>query len=127
MEKFVTCSQCNEIELDDCAYSLDCKMWCSSCWDVRKYGPARKLCTQRGYHETDQSVVNLSRKRYARENRAPNSFVVDVTCACSARATFYDVLGKPTEDGTGVYIPRGPRRWFVLEGNATPLNDKVDA
>ena len=128
MKNYVTCSQCNKIEQDKFACSLDGKSWCSSCWDDRLYGAERALCAQRGYHETARSTGESPRSKYEYDQLEKGLFRVVVYCACGQRAEFYDIPGILSEDGTGYYWPLAePKRWFLLEGEPMILADAQSA
>lgn len=100
-----TCSVCREIK-NHCK-SLDDKPICFACLDDKLYGAYRKVCIDRGYHETHSTGTDSSRW----ENGG-----VTATCKCTHSHDFWGMPSKRHELGNG--MPEPPRYW---RNDGTPV------
>lgn len=108
LDTYHACSACGEIR--NMCKSLDNKPICSGCLDDKLHGADRKICANRGYHETHSTSSDSS--RWHRGG-------VTAHCKCTAAHAFW---GMPSERSGGmVGMPEPPRYWkndgTVVEGN----------
>lgn len=125
-EEWFTCSKCQVI-FDLCPKKLDGKIICSSCLDDLIHAPAKRVCAERDYHETN----GRSFSGQYRDDGDSRIFSLTLYCRCGISAPFNSVIKLiSATDRRCLPEKAAPRAWKIMNGSAIefcPPTDAIDA